>query len=85
MFFNNFNQSFFAQIPILASNVGGNKEIVGKECVFELSNEKDFLEKIKNLRLPKASQGVFAIEKMIENYFSLFSSLNSLKSLSIEE
>ena len=72
MFFNNFNQSFFAKIPILASNVDRNKEIVGKECIFELNNEREFLEKIKNLKIPQEKEE-FTMKKMAENYLKLYS------------
>ena len=65
-------EALFAKIPILASNVGGNKEIVGKECVFEFNNEKEFLEKIKNLKIPQEKEE-FTIEKMVENYLKLYS------------
>jgi glycosyltransferase involved in cell wall biosynthesis len=39
-------EALFAQIPILASDVGGNKEIIDEECVFK--NKEEFLEKIKS-------------------------------------
>jgi len=65
-------EALFAQIPILASDVGGNKEIVGKECIFK--NEKEFLEKVKKLKIPKC-QDIFRIEKMYFNYLELYQKL----------
>jgi glycosyltransferase involved in cell wall biosynthesis len=65
-------EALFAQIPILASNVGGNKEIVGKECIFE--NKEEFLEKVRKLKIPK-SQEIFKLERMCSNYFELYQKL----------
>lgn len=64
-------ETLFAKIPVLASNVGGNEEIVGKECVFELNNKKEFLEKFKDPKIPKTNLEIFKIEKMTENYYKL--------------
>ena len=68
-------ETLFAQVPVFVSNVGGNEEIVEKECVFELNNEKEFLEKIKNPKTPRKNLEIFKIERMVENYFGLLNSL----------
>jgi glycosyltransferase involved in cell wall biosynthesis len=68
-------EALFAQVPILASDVGGNKEIVGKECVFK--NEKEFLEKIKNPRLPKTKIEIFDLENMVKGYLKIYQSLQN--------
>jgi glycosyltransferase involved in cell wall biosynthesis len=60
----------FAQIPILVSDVGGNKEIVGKECIFK--NKKEFLEKIKSPRLPKTKREIFKLENMVKEYLKVY-------------
>jgi glycosyltransferase involved in cell wall biosynthesis len=67
-------EALFAQIPILASDVGGNEEIVGESYVFNLSNKEDFLEKFQKLEIPKTKREVFTIEKMIKEYLNLFGS-----------
>jgi glycosyltransferase involved in cell wall biosynthesis len=69
-------EALFAQIPILASHVGGNKEIVGKECVFK--NEKEFLEKIKTPRLPKTKREIFELENMVKGYLKVYHLLQNL-------
>jgi len=69
-------EAIFAQIPILASDVGGNKEIVGKECVFK--NEKEFLEKIKTPRLPKTKREIFELENMVKGYLKVYHLLQNL-------
>jgi glycosyltransferase involved in cell wall biosynthesis len=67
-------EALFAKIPILASDVGGNKEIVGESYVFNLNNKEDFLEKFQKLEIPKTKREVFTIEKMIKEYLNLFGS-----------
>ncbi|MGC9031611.1 MAG: glycosyltransferase [Minisyncoccia bacterium] len=67
-------EALFARIPILASDVGGNKEIVGKDCVFELNNKEEFLEKMKNQKIPEPKDD-FKINGMIKNYLQLFERL----------
>jgi glycosyltransferase involved in cell wall biosynthesis len=74
-------EAFLAQISILASDVGGNKEIVGENFVFELNNRNDFI-----LKLKKTSQSVpeisrknqFTLIYMILNYLQLFEGLQKL-------
>jgi glycosyltransferase involved in cell wall biosynthesis len=67
-------EALFAQIPILASDVGGNEEIVGESCVFDLNNKEIFLQKFQNLEIPKTKREIFTIEKMIKEYLNLFGS-----------
>ncbi len=69
-------EALFAQIPILASDVGGNKEIVSKECVYEFNNKNEFLEKIKELKIPFIKKVNFNLENMIENYKNIYLSKN---------
>jgi glycosyltransferase involved in cell wall biosynthesis len=66
-------EALFAQIPILASDVGGNEEIVGKECVFK--NEKEFLKKIKSPKLSKTQRKIFELENMVREYLRIYQSL----------
>jgi len=39
----------FAQVPISASDFGGNKKVVGEKFVFELNNKADFILKFKSI------------------------------------
>ncbi len=66
-------EALFAQIPILASDVGGNKEIVGENCVF--GNKKEFLEKIKESQFPKVKEKIFSLKNMVEEYLKIYQSL----------
>jgi glycosyltransferase involved in cell wall biosynthesis len=73
-------EALFAQIPILASDVGGNKEIVGEDFVFELNNKTDFLLKFKMIL--ESSQKItkkeeFTLLSMISNYLQLFEKLQT--------
>jgi len=65
-------EALFSQIPILASDVGGNKEIVGENNVF--CSKEDFLKKIENLTLPKRETEIFKIEKIVKNYLKAYRS-----------
>jgi glycosyltransferase involved in cell wall biosynthesis len=69
-------EALFAQIPILASNVGGNEEIVGKECIFK--NKEGLLEKIKNPKLSKTKREIFELKNMIKGYLKVYQSLQNL-------
>ncbi len=65
-------EALFAQIPILASEVGGNKEIVGEENVYKLKDKKDFLEKFINVKQSYMDKNLFSLENMIKNYLDLY-------------
>jgi glycosyltransferase involved in cell wall biosynthesis len=73
-------EALFAQIPILASDVGGNKEIAGENFVFEINNKTDFLLKFKMIlessqKMPKKEE--FTLLSMISNYLQLFEKLQT--------
>jgi glycosyltransferase involved in cell wall biosynthesis len=73
-------ETLFAQILILASDVGGNKEIVGEDFVFELDNKTDFLLKFKMIleSSPKIlKKEEFTLLSMISNYLQLFEKLQT--------
>ena len=69
-----------AGLPILASDVGGNSEIVGKENTFSLKNESDFLEKFKKI-VKEIEKGIspkvkfFRIEETAKHYLALYQQL----------
>ncbi len=47
-------ETLFAGVPVLASDVGGNKEVLpSKDSLYELNNKDDFLEKFKVLSMDK--------------------------------
>ncbi|MEA3272281.1 MAG: glycosyltransferase [Patescibacteria group bacterium] len=48
-------ESFVHNIPVLASNIGGIGEAVPKECLFEVGDENQFLEKI-NIKISSLSR-----------------------------
>jgi len=78
-------EALFAEVPILATDVGGNAEIVNNsiEQLYELNNENDFLEKFKNLIInsqfrqnlaeqnKKTSQR-FLLKKTVDEYLKIF-------------
>jgi glycosyltransferase involved in cell wall biosynthesis len=73
-------EALFAQIPILASDVGGNKEIVGENFIFEINNKTNFLLKFKMIL--ESSQKIlkkeeFTLLSMISNYLQLFEKLQT--------
>jgi glycosyltransferase involved in cell wall biosynthesis len=64
----------FAEIPVIASDVGGNKELLGEDYVFKLNDKIDFLSKFnKKLTFPKKDK--FTIEKTIDNYLKVYNNL----------
>lgn len=68
-------EALFAQIPILATDVGGNKEIVSLENLYQLNNKMDFLNKFQNIKTPSQTQTnleKFQLETMVQNYLDLF-------------
>jgi glycosyltransferase involved in cell wall biosynthesis len=67
-------EALFAQIPILTSDVGGNKEIVGENCVFDLNNKENFFQKFQRFEIPKTKREIFIFERMIKEYLNLFQS-----------
>jgi glycosyltransferase involved in cell wall biosynthesis len=63
----------FAEIPVMASDVGGNKEILGEDYVFNLKNQLHFLSKIKkNLYPPKSKKEIFKIQETVNNYLKIY-------------
>jgi len=69
-------EALFSEIPIIASNVGGNKEIIGEENVYKLNNEKELLEKIKNApEINFERKKIFTLEAVVNNYLNLYQSL----------
>jgi L-malate glycosyltransferase len=74
-------EALFARIPILASDVGGNREIIGEDFIFALNNKDDFYLKFKTISksFPKISQKTeFSLSIMISNYLQLFERLQKL-------
>jgi len=64
----------FAEIPVIASDVGGNKELLGENYVFKLNDKNDFLSKFnKDLTFPKKDK--FTIKKTIDNYLKVYNNL----------
>jgi glycosyltransferase involved in cell wall biosynthesis len=69
-------EALFAEIPIIASDVGGNKEIIGKENVFKLNDEKELLEKIKSApKINFEKKKIFTLEAATNNYLNLYQNL----------
>jgi glycosyltransferase involved in cell wall biosynthesis len=67
-------EALFAEIPILASDVGGNKELLGEDYIFKTNDKKEFLSKIIDLRTRKKNE-IFSIENTIKNYLMVYSNL----------
>lgn len=78
-------EAVFAEIPILASNVGGNIENVGGDIrqVFELNDIDDYINKLIEIKKNKTLfvehnknlKKDFALEKMVREYVNLYESI----------
>lgn len=60
-----------AGVPVLASRVGGNEEIIGVERCFELNNQEEFMKKLADIREGKAWTD-FSAEAMVRGYINLY-------------
>lgn len=60
-------EAVFAGVNILASDVGGNSEVVGLENCFQL-NEANFLDRLKNLRNADERSNIFTAQEMVAKY-----------------
>lgn len=71
-------ESLFAKIPVLATDVGGNKEIVGGNCVYQLNNNFDFMDKLIKIfsrnNIPIIREN-FKINKTVDLYLELYKNL----------
>ncbi len=61
-----------AEIPVLASNVGGNREVIGEDNCFELNDKLDFLDKLKRGYIKPDNQNKFPIEITADKYINLY-------------
>jgi glycosyltransferase involved in cell wall biosynthesis len=62
----------FSGIPVLASDVGGNREIIGIENCFELNNEKEFIKKFKRIPVVNVDESLFAADFMVKDYINIY-------------
>jgi glycosyltransferase involved in cell wall biosynthesis len=78
-------EAVFAEIPILASNVGGNREIVGNDQnqLYKFDDINDYIEKLINLMKNKdhslmincKMKDKFLLSNMVRDYLELYKSL----------
>ena len=62
----------FSGIPVLASDVGGNREVIGAENCFTLNGEMEFLEKLKKEVLVKTDKSSFTADYMVKEYIKIY-------------
>jgi glycosyltransferase involved in cell wall biosynthesis len=78
-------EAIFAEIPILASNVGGNTEIVGSDQnqLYKFDDINEYVEKLINLvnnkehslKINCKMKDKFLLSKMVRDYIGLYESL----------
>ena len=67
-----------ADIPAIASDVGGNCEVIGVENCFQLDNQKDFLSKFEKVCVyhkESSSRESFDFDSMLDKYLNLYKEL----------
>ena len=73
-------ECLFAEIPMLASNVGGNAEIIeDKKYLYELDNKVEFLEKLSNIinnldnfQINQEQKNKFTLLNMVKKYEEIY-------------
>lgn len=60
-------EAVFSGVNILASDVGGNSEVIGSENCFSLT-DASFLDKLKNLRKTEERSNIFTAQEMVDKY-----------------
>ncbi len=68
-------ETLFAQIPALASNVGGNAEILGEENLYSLNDKVDFIEKFKNISAHAKNENKlekFSLDQMVNRHLKIY-------------
>ena len=65
-------EAAFADIKILASNVGGNREVIGIDNCFTLNNKEDFISKFKQEQRINVDKMQFSADVMVEKYIKLY-------------
>jgi glycosyltransferase involved in cell wall biosynthesis len=61
-----------ASVKALASDVGGNREVIGEENCFSLNGTSDFLKKIEHEASFIDKKDEFRIDKMISEYIKVY-------------
>lgn len=66
-------EALFANLPVLASNVGGNAEVVSsvEDEIYEFDNREEFLEKFKALQLENILNKIKEANKIFKEKFYL--------------
>lgn len=62
----------FAQIPVIASDIPGNVEVVGVDNCYLENNISSLLEKLNNNNLSKISSANFTVDRLAEQYIKSY-------------
>lgn len=65
-------EALFSDIPILASDVGGNKEVVGLENCYKFDNKEDFIKKLRGDLFSQVDKSLFSAEVMVKEYIKIY-------------
>ncbi len=65
-------EAVLAGIPALASDVGGNREVIGINNCFKLDSQEDFLLKLENYTAAGIDHSVFSAESMAKKYLEIY-------------
>ncbi|MGI6374011.1 MAG: glycosyltransferase [Patescibacteria group bacterium] len=67
-------ETVLAKVPAIASDVGGNYEVIGKESCFRLNNKESFLEILKLVSNKSSIQDPkkFSLNTMVTKYLEIY-------------
>ncbi len=67
-------ETIFSGVPALASDVGGNREVIGADNCYPLDDEEEFLKKLMQAPAYPAAASItkFSAQEMVEKYLRVY-------------
>lgn len=65
-------ETLFAQIPVVASDLPGNIEVIGENNTYQGGDINSFLGKLKNVSLTSRDSSQFGINNLVDEYLKVY-------------